>query len=265
MYKNLSNNGSCVVFRRFMRKNYAIFCSCGREIRIGVLSVATLTFANVGCFATTCVHSATHYYNAENCDDDDDPLTQTEADLMEGDLLFEIDNSAQANKVTQVTTGADGLKISHVAIVVGISQQFFALEAIGSGVTLTPIKTFIDRQKHCDGQPCAIIARLRNRSHVSLYVHNAMQHIGKPYDVHFLPNNDAWYCSELVYEAFVDDDGRRVFEAHPMTFKDHTGNIAPLWVEHFKRINAEVPEGVMGTNPGDMSKSNNIYFVKFIY
>ena len=48
----------------------------------------------------------------------------------------------------------------------------------------------------------------------------------------------------------------------PMTFRDkQTGEISPLWVEHFKRYKCEIPEGVPGTNPGDMSRSKAIRIV----
>lgn len=40
-----------LIFRRFSRKPYAAFLSLNHEVRIGVLSVATLAFANVNCIS----------------------------------------------------------------------------------------------------------------------------------------------------------------------------------------------------------------------
>lgn len=39
-----------------------------------------------------------------------------------------------------------------------------------------------------------------------------------------------------------------------MNFRDSTGQIAPYWQEHFARLGMPVPEGVPGTNPGELSK-----------
>ena len=39
--------------------------------------------------------------------------------------------------------------------------------------------------------------------------------IGVNYDDVFILNNDQYYCSELIYEAFVKDS---IFQLQPMTF-----------------------------------------------
>ena len=264
MNKNLSVSNLGITFRRFCRKSYAVFCSIGKEIRIGVLALTTLTFANVGCFATSTTEQSNNgLFSSKNSDDEYPP--EAEIGLLEGDLLFEIDNSGQANAVTQVTSGIDGLKISHVAIVVEQSQKIYALEAVNLGVVLTPLHSFIERQFHTQNKPCIAVSRLVDTTGVHTFVEKAMTQLGKPYDVWFRPQNNAFYCSELVYESYVNDDGSHIFDALSMTFKDSTGNVAPLWQKHFDKLGTSVPEGEIGTNPGDLSKSKNIKIVKFIY
>ena len=44
-YNNISNRRQPMVFRRFGRKGYSLFACLGREVLIGTLSVATLTYA----------------------------------------------------------------------------------------------------------------------------------------------------------------------------------------------------------------------------
>ena len=44
-YKNNSNRRQTLVFKRFGRKGYSLFNCLGREVLIGTLSVATLTYA----------------------------------------------------------------------------------------------------------------------------------------------------------------------------------------------------------------------------
>jgi len=51
MQKTNLNKRECLVFRRFGGKGYSLFACLGREVRISVLSVATLTYANVDCIS----------------------------------------------------------------------------------------------------------------------------------------------------------------------------------------------------------------------
>ena len=62
------------------------------------------------------------------------------------------------------------------------------------------------------------------------------------------------YCSELIYESFLRRDGSHLFTAIPMSFRDKDGNMPSFWVELFKGLGMDVPEGEPGTNPNDMSK-----------
>lgn len=195
---------------------------------------------------------------------DNDSDQETDIRIEEGDLLFEIDNSGRANAVTEVTSGLDGLKISHVAIAVSQHGKLFALEAVSRGVVLTPIDSMLSRPFHSN-IPCIAVGRLIDRSNVKQSIERAMQHLGKPYDVWFMPKNDAFYCSELVQECFIENDGKNIFATKPMTFCDRPGHISDMWQRHFERIGTPVPEGVEGTNPGDLSKSEKIRIVKLIY
>ena len=74
--------------------------------------------------------------------------------------------------------------------------------------------------------------------------------VGKPYDDAFLPDNDAYYCSELIQVAFGD-----LFDSKPMNWRDADGQLPEYWVKHFEKLGSPVPEGVPGTNPTDMSRS----------
>ena len=49
--KQFQSQTGVLTFRRFSRKPYATFLSLNHEVRIGVLSVATLAFANVNCIS----------------------------------------------------------------------------------------------------------------------------------------------------------------------------------------------------------------------
>lgn len=170
--------------------------------------------------------------------------------LKEGDLLFCV--SPEDNPTTDVTQGVEEQKIDHVAIFHRQGEDSFALEAVFSGVRLTPIDTFLKHNPH------VLIGRLRDTANVSTSVLNAMQYLGRPYDFNFDSSDSAIYCSELVQKSYKDQKGRLIFEPIPMSFHDKNGKITPYWKEHYARQNLEVPEGEPGSNPGDLSRNKKI-------
>ena len=51
MYKSNSRKRDIMTFKHFCRKGYALFACHGKEVRIGVLAISMLTFANSDCFS----------------------------------------------------------------------------------------------------------------------------------------------------------------------------------------------------------------------
>ena len=52
MNKQIFNKRSPILFKHFSRKGYALFACLGREVLIGMLSVATLTYAKADGIST---------------------------------------------------------------------------------------------------------------------------------------------------------------------------------------------------------------------
>ena len=173
-----------------------------------------------------------------------------------GDLLFQVTpGNAFTNAITAVTDGRQGIPFSHVAMVVPTNGRIMVLEAVPeAGVRLLSLDDFLDNSARTDGRPLAMAARLRDRRPGEDACRRAMTLLGSPYDEAFLPGNDAIYCSELIAASFLDENGEPLFASRPMNFRDSTGQIAPYWQEHFARQGMPVPEGVPGTNPGELSK-----------
>lgn len=167
--------------------------------------------------------------------------------LCEGDLLFCA--QVKGNNITDVTQGVGGMKIDHVAIFHRQGGRTFALEAIHSGVGLTPIDSFMARRE------AVLAARLKDTLGVARSVERALEFIGRPYDFNFIPDDSAFYCSELVQKCYRDSRGELVFKPIPMSFHDKSGRITPYWHDYYARQGLQVPEGEPGSNPGDLSRS----------
>ena len=257
------------MWRQFTRHGDAIFLSLRKEIRIGVLSVATLSVTCPDSAAAMMAMNHQHRAEAEQTcaadSGDDEPIDLSA--LQHGDLLFNVVSPARdgiAKAIVAVTEGIDLQRISHVAIVCKEPDgQLYALEATTqNGVCLTPIDTFLQRSDHTpDGKPLVLLGRLKDPSHVGASVAKAKTYLGRPYDFLYEPNDSAIYCSELVHYAYFSATGEELFPQQPMSFHDESGEITPFWIDHYRKWNRAVPEGEPGTNPGGISRSEHIVIV----
>jgi len=164
-----------------------------------------------------------------------------------GDLLFCSKQNSEMEKAIGSSTG----EYTHVAIVeVDSIGRVWIIEANGSeGVHRIPYSRWNYLIFGADAY------RLNEPFDTTAVIERAKSFIGQPYDDCFLPDNGMMYCSELVYEAYLADDGSHLFKSKPMNFRDSRGKMPKYWKRHFRRLGIAIPEGVEGTNPTDMSKS----------
>ncbi len=181
--------------------------------------------------------------------------------LQPGDLLFQdLDCGPLCDAIEKVTTGFQGANFSHVGVVARDNGgNLVVIEAVSSGVEVTPLQTFLDRSfdaRHC---PKVVAGRLKEpHCHlISSALKEAFFLKGKPYDKVFAVDNEAYYCSELIYEIFLRANGNSpVFVLQPMTFKNpDTGKTLVAWEEYFSELGVSIPEGQPGVNPGGISRS----------
>ena len=168
--------------------------------------------------------------------------------LQSGDLLFLNNNRSNMEKAISASTG----EYTHVALVERDSaDNVWVIEASPKyGVQRIPYNQF-ERENNLGFFGGNIdIYRLSVPFDTAVVIVRAKKLVGKPYDNAFLPDNDAYYCSELIQGAF---DG--IFPSKPMNWRDADGNLPDYWKKHFEKLGVAVPEGVLGTNPTDMSRS----------
>ena len=186
--------------------------------------------------------------------------------LQEGDLLFQDLNCGElCDAIEAVTEGVNGKDFSHCAMVVKINDTLQVVEAIGDKVQVTSLRNFFARSGDTTTIQNITVGRVLEKYQplAAKAALNAKSHIGEPYDDVFLMNNNSWYCSELLYDAFKEaNDSRDFFELNPMTFKDpKTNSFFPAWVDYYQQLKTDIPEGKPGINPGLISRSEKIEMV----
>ena len=184
--------------------------------------------------------------------------------LQEGDLLLQdLDSSPLCDAIELVTPGYNGANFSHIGLVVLDNDTLKVLEAIPPKVMITNLDDFINRSFDKNGNPKVIVGRLKKEftNSISNAVSYSKSKLDITYDEVFLINNETYYCSELIYEAFLNDS---IFELKPMTFlHPKTKDTLKVWKEYYSDLNTNIPEGNPGINPGIMSLSNKIEMVHF--
>jgi hypothetical protein len=182
--------------------------------------------------------------------------------LQEGDLLFQdLDSSALCDAIELVTPGYNDANFSHIGFIVSDDGKLKVLEAIPPKVILTELEDFLSRSKDQDGNPKVIVGRLKKeyKKAIPKAVEFAHKKIGVDYDGIFIMNNNSYYCSELLYEAFSKDS---IFQLQAMTFlHPESGDTLQTWKAYYAEIGVKIPENELGINPGIMSLSKKIEIV----
>lgn len=183
--------------------------------------------------------------------------------LEPGDLLFQdLDCGPMCDAVEAVTEGVNGADFTHVGMVSRVEgPDTYVLEAVGKGVVETPLEEFLAQGGKNKTGPRVWVGRVRglDPSVRLAAVERARKTLGRPYDEVFDLDPGRLYCSELVYHAFLDEQGRRVFDAAPMTFNaPGSTKPFPVWTQHYERLGIPIPEGEPGVNPGAMSRSARV-------
>jgi hypothetical protein len=136
-------------------------------------------------------------------------VTATKApidDVREGDVIFQTSLSQQSPLIKMGTRST----ITHCGVVVMKDGKPYVLETQKT-LVLTPLKKFIARGK--DGKYWHKRPKLDNiKIKYSGY-------LGKPYDLAFKFDNGKFYCSELIYDVYLNQLGVELCK--PKTIDDY--------------------------------------------
>ncbi|MCO6523982.1 MAG: hypothetical protein J6562_03030 [Candidatus Schmidhempelia sp.] len=84
--------------------------------------------------------------------------------------------------------------------------------------------------------------------------------LGLPYNYSFYPDQDGFYCSELITYAFKTKQGRDYFNLYPMNFVDcTTQQILPYWITYYHSLNRRIPQGVLGSHPQQLLRQKYLF------
>ena len=115
-------------------------------------------------------------------------------DVKEGDVIFQTSQSKQSPLV-QIGTRS---KITHCGIIVMKNGKPYVLETLQT-LVLTPLDKFVARGK--DGKYW-----LKRPSKDNIRI-KYKDYLGKPYDLAFKFDNGKFYCSELIYDVYLNQLG----------------------------------------------------------
>ena len=183
---------------------------------------------------------------ATTCDEVSTPCGRVSSNsLQTADLLFVADMSGMGAAVS-ASTGV----FTHVDIVVREAEPVVYDATPGRGVARCSWSAWVAQT-----ESPVVAMRLTGGVDTVEVVRRLQTLLGKPYDLCFLPDNDAYYCSELVQAVCVDSGGGRLFDGTPMNFLAADGTLPTYWERLFDSLQMAVPQGVEGTNPSQLAAS----------
>ena len=127
-------------------------------------------------------------------------------------------------------------------------------------VALKGIDTFLCRNTS-DAVAHVLVGRVNVDCDIPASVRRCLAMVGRPYDDLYLPGDSAVYCSELVQMNYVTAAGTLVLDPVPMSFHDQSGAILQYWRDFYSTRGLAVPEGEPGSNPGELSRRNQVTII----
>ncbi|SJZ85007.1 Permuted papain-like amidase enzyme, YaeF/YiiX, C92 family [Pilibacter termitis] len=188
--------------------------------------------------------------------------------IQTGDILFQIDHLEELGRgIQEVTEKCGQPNFTHVGVAKKEHEDVFVLEANISGVVKTPLDQFLACSEQQGNR--AIVAVKRLKSPYQYTIPQAISRIesvlGRSYNFTFLPENEEFYCSELVQYAFVDRENHSLFPPVPLSFSNAKGEVSEFWIDYYKKFDMEVPLHALGSNPNNLYQSPYLELVENLF
>lgn len=178
--------------------------------------------------------------------------------LQTGDLLFvgakKDQLSGAINRVTQRQANAS---FDHVGILEVSESGIYILHASPEkGSVHEPLDSLVNRTTSKSKQMSVYRLSDYAQSSIPEAINTAKTLLGMPYNWTYVLNDSSLYCSDFVERAFRY---AALFSLEPMTFLNpDTGQTDSYWVEFYKNLEMEVPEGQLGCNPNGLAASEHL-------
>lgn len=182
--------------------------------------------------------------------------TASSDSLKNGDLIFQTNIKGQGRAIQLATKS----KYTHIGIIIRVNDEWMVYEAT-QPVRMIPLQQFIeegDSQKY-------VIKRhqqsdsILNSTNLAVMKHYLNEQLGKPYDPFFNWDDEAIYCSELVYKCY-DKIGVKIGELKPLSSYDLTHPIVKSILR--QRYGNQIPKDEKMISPGSMFDAPELNKVK---
>ena len=166
-----------------------------------------------------------------------------------GDIVFQ---SLPRSRLVNAIEGVTGSPYSHCGIVTRRDGQWVVYEAYRK-VEVTPLREFLFRGR----QRGFAVYRMKPEYQplVPAMLDQAATYLGRPYDVRYRMDDEAIYCSELIYKAFgAASDGQqlgRLVRLGDLNWRPWTETI-----EHFE--GGPVPVEREMITPRDLARASQL-------
>ena len=171
---------------------------------------------------------------------------------QEGDFVFQ---SLPHGDLVDAIEGASHSKYSHVGMVIRKNNEWFVREAIGPVID-TPIQEWIHR-----GRIHQAFDAYRLRAPLQAVVPDLIKaseaFLGRPYDFRYRMDDEAIYCSELLYKSMLSASGLRLGKLQKLSELDWR----PYRTTIEKYEGGKVPQDRLMITPRSLSEASALQVV----
>ena len=125
----------------------------------------------------------------------------------EGDILFQSLPNPGGMDLVDAIEGSTGSPYSHCGMVFQEGGEWKVIEAIGP-VKITPLKSYVARGR--EGKVWAYRLDEADRKNVPAALDAMRKDLGKPYDPRYRFDDEAIYCSELIWRGWKAATGKEL-------------------------------------------------------